>query len=222
MRKITRFGVGAIAAIGIAILGLSAASAVPERRRTPPMCPTIRLRCSRSRSTSVGQNLFVPITPCRVVDTRGAVGPFSSGQTRTYYVAGTSGFAPQGGHSGGCGIPAGAVAVTASLSAVSPVHAGFFRAWAYGGAEPQARPLLNYSTVNITTGATVPLNPGTGQEPDRQELRRSVRSCHRHHRLLRKADLWHLHRHRLAVQRKRNPHGVQPRQHRFLCGPVGQ
>jgi len=161
MRKITRFGVGAIAAIGIAVLGFSAASAAPSVPNAPdvPHSPSAIQPLS---VTATGQNLFVPITPCRVVDTRVQVGAFSSGQTRTYYVAGTTGFAPQGGHSGGCGIPAGAVAVTASLSAVSPQHVGYVRTWAFGGAEPSAT-VLNYSTVNITAGTTVPLNPGSGK-----------------------------------------------------------
>src|SRR6478609_2924477 len=137
MRKITRFGVGAIAAIGIAIFGLSGASASPSTPNAPHL-PDNPSAVQPLSVASVGQNLFVPITPCRVVDTRQQGGPFSSGQTRSYYVASTTGFAPQGGHSGGCGIPVGAVAVTAGLSAVSPHHAGFFRTWAFGGAEPGA------------------------------------------------------------------------------------
>ena len=47
------------------------------------------------------QDLYTPITPCRIVDTRKAGGAIGA-ETRTYYVAGTFGFAPAGGTSGGC------------------------------------------------------------------------------------------------------------------------
>lgn len=104
------------------------------------------------------EQLYVPVTPCRIVDTRGGA-TFNNGTTRTYYASGTFGFAPQGGKSGGCGIPVGAKALTATFTAVTPSHAGFVRAWAAGGAEPQAT-LLNYATFNTGTGATVPVLSG--------------------------------------------------------------
>jgi len=103
--------------------------------------------------------LYVPVTPCRIVDTRSAGGRFSNGTTRSFYVTGTTMFVPQGGKSGGCGIPTGAKAVTATLTAVSPAGAGYMRAWAAGGSEPTAT-VLNYATVNTGTGATVPIRSG--------------------------------------------------------------
>ncbi|MTD15926.1 hypothetical protein GIS00_18485 [Nakamurella sp. YIM 132087] len=107
------------------------------------------------------ENLYVPVEPCRVVDTRSG-SPFGSGTTRAYYVAGTFGFAPQGGKSGGCGIPTGAKAVTATITAVDPSSVGFIRAWATGGTEPSAT-LLSYGTFSMGTGATVPIRPGAAQ-----------------------------------------------------------
>ena len=113
--------------------------------------------------TSSPELLYVPVTPSRVVDTRSAGGRFVNGTTRSYYVTGTTMFVPQGGKSGGCGIPTGAKAVTATLAAVSPANAGYIRAWAAGGTEPAATLLKNYATVNTGTGATVPIrSTGTG------------------------------------------------------------
>src|SRR4051794_9493276 len=52
--------------------------------------------------------LFVPVTPCRVIDTRLAGGKVNANEVRSYRIAGTTGFEAQGGHAGGCGIPLGA------------------------------------------------------------------------------------------------------------------
>ena len=101
----------------------------------------------------------MPVTPCRIVDTRSAGGRVGNGTTRSYYVTGTTMFVPQGGKSGGCGIPTGAKAVTATLTAVTPTNAGYMRAWAAGGPEPAAT-LLNYATSSTGTGATVPIRSG--------------------------------------------------------------
>jgi hypothetical protein len=104
---------------------------------------------------------YVPVTPCRIVDTRAGVGTgktkIANNQTRAYYVGGTFGFAPQGGKGGGCAIPVGATAIAATLTAVAPTHGGFMRAWPNGVAEPSAT-ALNYGTFSIGTGATITIN----------------------------------------------------------------
>ena len=100
------------------------------------------------------EDQYVPITPCRIVDTRTGGGALVAGSIRDFYVGGTTGFAPQGGKSGGCGIPLGATSIAAVLTAVSPSHAGFLRAWPEGSTEPAAT-ILNYSTVTSGTGATL-------------------------------------------------------------------
>jgi hypothetical protein len=100
------------------------------------------------------EDQFVPITPCRIVDTRAGGGALAAGTIRDFYVGGTVGFAPQGGKSGGCGIPIGATSIAAVLTAVTPSHAGFLRAWPQSSPEPAAT-ILNYSTVTSGTGATL-------------------------------------------------------------------
>jgi hypothetical protein len=107
---------------------------------------------------------FVPITPCRIVDTRIGTGtngtPFANLNTRTYYVGGTFGFAPQGGVSGGCGVPVGAVSVSAIITAVGPSHPGYLRVWSNGSTEPNST-ILNYATVSTGTGFTATINAGS-------------------------------------------------------------
>ena len=58
------------------------------------------------------QSEFVPIRPCRILDSRNwAFGPFGPGNYAYVTVTGSSSdFAENGGNSGGCGIPDGATA----------------------------------------------------------------------------------------------------------------
>lgn len=109
---------------------------------------------------------FVPLRPCRVVDTRSshAKGRLRANEQRSFQVAGSgSAIASQGGRSGGCGVPDDATAVSASVSAVAPTGAfGYLRAWPSGGPVPNAT-VLNYtggaSTTNtgvIPLGASAP------------------------------------------------------------------
>ncbi len=100
---------------------------------------------------AVNGSVYVPITPCRVVDTRSKVGPFRPTQTRSYRVAGTStNIANQGGKVGGCGIPETAGAVEASVTALQQNANGYFRAWPAGETMPNAT-FLNYTKGLGTT-----------------------------------------------------------------------
>lgn len=114
--------------------------------------------------TSVGGAVFVPITPCRVVDTRVGA-PLGHAATRQWQVGGSgAGFAAQGGRSGGCGIPAAAVAVEASVSAVSPLGDGYLRAWPSDAPAPSAT-FLNYPNRRPTTNTgTIALAGGSVQQ----------------------------------------------------------
>lgn len=110
---------------------------------------------------------YVPIAPCRVVDTRNGTGsgatPLGNNTSRSYYVAGTNGFTAQGGKPGGCGIPESAQAVSATMLAYTPSHAGRLRAWPFGTSEPNIVSLY-YGSSSTTTGATLNLTPGAGRD----------------------------------------------------------
>src|SRR6478735_2984629 len=119
--------------------------------------------CSTDLSTQHRVQLRA-ITPCRIVDTREGTGtghtPIGNLQTRTYFVGGTFGFAPQGGKPGGCGIPVGATAIATTFIAVNPTNKGGLRAWPNGQPEPTAN-VLNYGTFTMTGNPTTTINPST-------------------------------------------------------------
>ncbi|MCB0971216.1 MAG: hypothetical protein KDA97_06815 [Acidimicrobiales bacterium] len=110
---------------------------------------------------------YVPLTPCRVVDTRqpGAGGALGNREIRDYQVAGSGGgFASQGGNAGGCGIPDGAVGVEASITAVDPADSGFFRAWPSGESMPNAT-FMNFARgEDITNTGSVTLATTEGDD----------------------------------------------------------
>ncbi|MCA9134941.1 MAG: S8 family serine peptidase, partial [Planctomycetales bacterium] len=102
-------------------------------------------------------SLYVPITPCRIVDTRIVGGAFADREIRDYHVRGASGFEGQGGKAGGCGVPADATAVEASVTAVDPVGSGFFRAWPGDESMPNAT-FMNFArNEDITNTGSITL-----------------------------------------------------------------
>jgi hypothetical protein len=108
--------------------------------------------------------VFTPITPCRIINTTVSGGPISAGSTRNFVVAGTTGFAAQGGNVSGCGIPRGpAVAAVINYVAVNPTGAGDLRVTPFGTPVPLAS-VINYAAVpglNIANGiATKLCSPG--------------------------------------------------------------
>jgi hypothetical protein len=106
------------------------------------------------------QGYFVPVTgrgyvplptPCRVVDTRNAVGVFTPGATREYQVAGSgANFAAQGGTSGGCQVPPGIGAFEVSVTALTTTGKGFLRLTPNDGTNPNSV-FVNYSLGASTT-----------------------------------------------------------------------
>src|SRR5436305_148326 len=108
--------------------------------------------------------LYVPLAPCRVIDTRLGGGKMAAGETRSFHIAGTSGFDTQGGNSGGCGVPIGAstplaAAVMINLVAVDVDGKGNLAAWAFGQSQPLASS-INYQKLdmNIANGLIVPIS----------------------------------------------------------------
>jgi hypothetical protein len=89
---------------------------------------------------STGPTDFYSLTPCRLLDTRLAPGPYGAPAIapgdRVVLAAGR------------CGIPAGAKAVSLNVTAVTPLAAGNLRFFPGDGTAPNA------STLNFTTGQT--------------------------------------------------------------------
>jgi hypothetical protein len=96
---------------------------------------------------------FYTVDPCRLLDTRGASGPWggpplSAGATRTFVLANR------------CGIPATARAVSANLTVTSPTAAGHLRLFPSGAAVPETS-ALNYAAGQTrANNAVVPLGAG--------------------------------------------------------------
>ncbi len=111
--------------------------------------------------------LFVPLDPCRIIDTRlSAGGKMEPNATRNFRVVGTTGFEAQGGNAGGCGVPAGATqpqaaAVMLNIVAIDAEGAGNMRAWEFNQPMPNASSInyqrLSPNPMNIANGLIVPI-----------------------------------------------------------------
>jgi Cysteine-rich secretory protein family len=110
-----------------------------------PPAPATPLTVAAPSGPAVG---FQPLTPARVVDTRESVGATQllGGVTKTIQITGHG------------GVPTGASAVSANLTVVGPVGAGYLTVWNCSAVRPVV------STVNFAAGevtpnaATVPLD----------------------------------------------------------------
>ncbi|HWN42857.1 MAG TPA: hypothetical protein VNW71_11585 [Thermoanaerobaculia bacterium] len=136
---------------------------------------SLRLATSQALGDSRSDLLFVPLNPCRIVDTRkpSPGSKIAPGETRHFQVAGTSEFHPQGGNLGGCGVPPGvaepaAAAVALNFVAIRPEGTGHMRAWSYDQPMPLAS-IINYDLLapffNIANGVIVPI-AGTSTDFD--------------------------------------------------------
>jgi hypothetical protein len=108
----------------------------------------------RSFTTQAGANsgalLFVPVPPCRVVDTRSATGPFGG----PFMAANTSrSFAiPQS----TCGIPATAQAYSLNVTVVPQGLLSFLTLWPTGQNQPGVSTLNSFQGIVVANAAIVP------------------------------------------------------------------
>lgn len=106
--------------------------------------------------------LFVPVTPCRLLDTRVAGGAIAANSTRGFDVTAVSNYSFQGGDASNCGVgdKGSFAAAVINFTVVTPSAAGYITAFPFGGTQPLA------ATVNYTAGdirgnlATVKLDQG--------------------------------------------------------------
>ena len=97
---------------------------------------------------------FVPVTPCRVADTRDPAGPFggpilAGGAARSFSI-------PQS----NCGIPSTAKAFSLNVTVVPPVGLGYLTIWPTGQAQPFVS-TLNSNDAQVTANAAI-VPAGTG------------------------------------------------------------
>ena len=97
---------------------------------------------------------FVPITPCRVADTRNAAGPFggpsvAAGGSRSFVI-------PQS----GCNIPSTAEAYSLNVTAVPTGRLSFLSLWPTGQPRPFVSTLNSFSGIVVANAAIVPAGTG--------------------------------------------------------------
>jgi hypothetical protein len=100
-----------------------------------------------------GPYSFFPLTPCRVVDTRGPVGPqggpaLAANTIRSFTIINVN----------SCGVPATAKAAAMNITIVSPTDVGDLRIWPYQSPVPLAS-VINFSTADfaLANGVLIPL-----------------------------------------------------------------
>jgi hypothetical protein len=106
------------------------------------------------RAEAAGPYSFFSLSPCRVVDTRNAVGPqggpsLTANSNRSFPIEGT------------CGVPPTAQAVVFNITMVSPTDFGDLRIYPAGTTAPLAS-VINWVTTDsaVANGAIVPVALG--------------------------------------------------------------
>ena len=106
-----------------------------------------------ARAAVAGPFSFFPLTPCRVVDTRGPVGPqggpsLAANTIRSFAIININ----------SCGVPSTAKAAAINITAISATDNGDLRLFPYQSAVPLAS-VINFGTVDfaLANGAIVPL-----------------------------------------------------------------
>jgi hypothetical protein len=110
--------------------------------------------------------IYVPVTPCRIIDTRVAGGAIAANTTRNFDVTAVANYSFQGGDASNCNVgSSGSFAAAAiNFTVVTPSIAGYITAFPYLTSQPLA------ATVNYTAGdirgnlAIVKLDQGASAE----------------------------------------------------------
>jgi uncharacterized repeat protein (TIGR01451 family) len=101
----------------------------------------------------VGYN-FVPVTPCRIADTRGAIGPLggptaAGGSTRSFLIPASS-----------CGIPLTAAAYSLNVTVIPQQTLGYLTIWPTGAQQPTVSTLNSIDGRIKANAAIVPAGAG--------------------------------------------------------------
>jgi hypothetical protein len=100
--------------------------------------------------------VYVPVTPCRILDTRIVGGPIPANSFRDFDLTDVVRFAPQGGDTSNCNVgDKGSFAAAAlNITVVSPNVAGYITAFPYLASQPTAA-TLNYVAGDIRNGLAI-------------------------------------------------------------------
>ncbi len=100
--------------------------------------------------------VYVPVTPCRILDTRIAGGPIPANSFRDFDLTDVIRYAPQGGDTSNCNVgDKGSFAAAAlNITVVTPNTAGYITAFPYLSSQPTAA-TLNYVAGDIRNGLAI-------------------------------------------------------------------
>jgi len=106
------------------------------------------------QSGTENARLFYPVTPCRIADTRGAVGPFGGPEmeastARTFAIPASA-----------CNIPSTAVAYSLNVTVVPDSVLSYLTAWPAGAAQPFVSTLNSFDGSVVANAAIVPAGTG--------------------------------------------------------------
>jgi hypothetical protein len=117
---------------------------------------------TKALGDTIDDLVYTPITPCRIVDTRNAIGALAANTARGYDGYTTSTFVAQGGATSNCGIPNNVAAIAVTATAVQPTASGFINLYAGNTFAPNASTLSFAAGQFATaTGAIVPVDATT-------------------------------------------------------------
>ena len=118
---------------------------------------------SRSLGEIANDLVFVPITPCRIVDTRLAGGQIAANSVRSFDVTAVTDYSFQGGDASNCsgaGAAGSFAAAAINFTVVTPSAAGYITAFPFLGTQPVAA-TVNYGAGDIRGNfAVVKLDQG--------------------------------------------------------------
>ncbi len=107
--------------------------------------------------------IYVPITPCRIIDTRLAGGPILANTTRSFDITAVANYGFQGGDASDCngaGSPGSYAAAAINFTVVTSSVAGYITAFPFGTTQPLAA-TVNYGANDIRGNfAVVKLDQG--------------------------------------------------------------
>ena len=172
MKRLVRAGLAVFVGIVLGLGGVVLASGSGGPWSTGPAGSSVRVSSPQVAPHVAPANItptfvpkpetstFTPIAPCRLVDTRSSH-ILRPGVVRSFVVTGATSLSGQGGSSSGCGIPATASAVSATLTTSSETANGRLLAGSTAG--PLATTISYQKHVPITAPATLMLSGTAGQ-----------------------------------------------------------
>ncbi len=144
-------------------------AALPRGASGPAVVPLAAGRIPQVVSSLGSDLVYTPVTPCRIIDTRAGVAPYTGvigpNAGNSFYVAAAD-YSSQGGFAGSCGIPTlpKPAAVAINITSTGQAGNGTMRVIQTGGGTPNTS-LVNFvAGVNIANAAIVPSAQGVGTD----------------------------------------------------------